>query len=195
MLGAETGAVGLVVMSNKNQIEGREKVGEPEHITHHEEKLTVPLKDVSKLKAGDEVLLSGKIYTARDKAHKHLLENGAELNLNVIYHCGPLINGEEIIGAGPTTSARMGLYEEDVIKKYGVKAVIGKGRMDSSIFKNTRTVYLAAVGGAAVLLAKSIKGWKRVVDLGPVDSIYELEVVDFPAVVGIDSSGESLFQR
>lgn len=157
------------------------------------ERLNTPLQGVSTLKAGTDVLLSGKIHTARDKAHKHLLENNVDIDMNVIYHCGPLFKGHGIIAAGPTTSTRMNHLEEEVLKKYGVKAVIGKGGMDAEIFKNTGAVYLAAVGGAAVLLAKSIKSWEKIIDLGPVDSVYELEIENFPCVVAVDSKGESLY--
>jgi len=143
---------------------------------------------------GEKTKISGKIYTARDEAHKYLLENEIDFDLDIIYHCGPLFKGEEIVSAGPTTSSRMNSYEKEVIEKYGIKAIIGKGEMKPDIFKSTKTVYLAATGGCGALLAKSIKSCRKVVDLGPVESIYELEVENFPVVVAIDSEGKSLYK-
>lgn len=156
--------------------------------------LKTPLKgdDLMNLKPGDPVLLSGKIHTARDAAHKVLLEQEKDLDLNVIYHCGPLFNKEnEIVAAGPTTSARMEKYTAELVAKYGVKAVIGKGGMDPKSLNGA--VYFAVVGGAAVLLAKCIKSWKKIVDLGATEAVYELFVEDLPCTVGVDALGNSIY--
>jgi len=146
------------------------------------------------LKVGEKILLTGKIYTARDEAHKYLLENEIDFDLDVIYHCGPLIKDGKVVSAGPTTSARMNAIEREVIEKYEVSAVVGKGGMDPEVFKESGAVYLAVTGGCGALIAKSIKSCKKVVDLGPVESIYELEVEDLPVVVAIDAEGERLFK-
>ncbi|MFH1424992.1 MAG: fumarate hydratase C-terminal domain-containing protein [archaeon] len=136
-------------------------------------------EDFSKLKKGDEVLLSGKVYIARDLAHKKLLEEDFDLKIDVIYHCGPLFKGDEIVSAGPTTSKRMEPYTKEVVEKYGVRGIIGKGGMEVP----EGVVYFEAVGGAGALLAKKIKSWKKIVDLGPVESILECEVEEFPVIV------------
>lgn len=170
---------------------------------HH---LRIPLKeeDIEKLKINDKVYLSGTIITARDKAHQYLLKENIGLNLNgsAIYHCGPVVrkkeNRYEIIAAGPTTSARMELYAPDVIKKYNIKAVIGKGGMGKrtlEALKKYKAVYLSALGGAAVLIAKSIIKVKNVLKLeefGVPEALWILEVRDFPAIVTMDAHGNSL---
>lgn len=143
---------------------------------------------------GDKIMLAGKIYTARDEAHKYLLENEIDFDLDIIYHCGPLIRNGKVVSAGPTTSARMNAIEREVIEKHGIKAVVGKGGMDPEIFKGSGAIYLAVTGGCGALIAKTIKSCKKVVDLGPVESIYEMEVVDLPVTVAIDSEGNSAFK-
>jgi len=160
--------------------------------------LKTPLKDgdIKKLRVGNRVLLSGIIFTARDMAHRFFLENDfPKINGSVIYHCGPLVDHNKIIAAGPTTSSRMNIYR-DVIKKYNIKAIIGKAGMDSKtseILKN-RAVYLSAVGGAALIYAEKIKKILNVYkpEFGMPEAIYEIMVRDFPAIVTMDSHGGSL---
>ncbi|WP_297438642.1 FumA C-terminus/TtdB family hydratase beta subunit [Thermococcus sp.] len=170
-------------------------------------RLRTPLRerDVLNLRAGEVVYLSGEIVTARDLAHRKILElAGKELPLNlegaVIYHCGPVVRktsgGYEIVSAGPTTSARMNRYLEGVLS-LGVRGIIGKGGMDAGPFKG-RAVYFAFTGGAGSLAAKSVK---RVVDvlwleeLGIPEAVWVLEVEDFPLIVAIDANGSSLYGR
>ena len=163
--------------------------------------LKTPLNnsDILNLKAGDEVLLSGTIFTARDKAHQFLLKNSfSKIKNGVVYHCGPVVKGNQIIAAGPTTSARLNYYTPKLINKYAIKAVIGKGGMDVSVLNALRgkAVYLAAIGGAGVLYADKIKlkdVYKK--EFGPTEAIYEFEVTDFPLIVGMDALGTSLYDE
>lgn len=171
--------------------------------------LKIPLKeeDIEKLKINDKVYLSGTIVTARDKAHQYLLKEDVDIDLagGVIYHCGPIVKKKgdeyEIIAAGPTTSARMDLYEAEVIEKYNVKVIIGKGGMGEKTLKalqKNKAVYLSALGGAAVLLAKSIVSVKDVIKLeefGIPEALWILEVKDFPAIVTMDAHGNSLHKN
>lgn len=172
-------------------------------------RITPPLtdEDVMNLKAGDNVLISGVIYTARDAAHKRLvelLEKGEEwpvdLKGQLIYYVGPTPAkpGEVIGSAGPTTSGRMDAYTPAVLE-YGVKGVIGKGARNEATreaFQKHKGVYLAATGGAGALLAKVIKEAEVVAyeELGP-EAIRRLVVEDFPATVINDAHGNDLYQE
>jgi len=172
-------------------------------------KLKTPLKeeDVRKLKIGDKVELNGTIFTARDMAHKYFIENPSEfkekLKNSVIYHCGPIAKKKKewkIIAAGPTTSIREEPYEAYIIKNYRIKAVIGKGGMGKKTLgalKKYGCVYLSVVGGAAALLANSIKKVKNVykLEFGVPEAIWELEVKNFPAIVTMDAKGNSLHKN
>jgi len=171
-------------------------------------RLDVPLKeeDVRKLKLGDNVSITGRIYTGRDAAHKFLVEEMPEefkdrLNGSCLYHCGPVVrqteNGYEIVAAGPTTSIREEPYEATVIKEFGIRAIIGKGGMGKKTLdacKQNGCVYLSAVGGAAAVLAKSVKKVTNVykMEFGVPEAIWELDVEGFPAVVTMDANGNSL---
>jgi fumarate hydratase subunit beta len=179
-----------------------------------EYRLKTPLaeEDVRKLRVGDIVYLTGIIHTARDAAHRRIMEylkEGRQLPFDlrggVIYHCGPVVqkkNGEWIVLAGgPTTSTRMELYEGEVIEKLGVRMVIGKGGMGRKTAEacvKHGAVYTTFTGGAGVLAAQSIK---RVIDvhwldLGVPEAVWVLEVVDFgPLVVAIDSTGRNLIEE
>jgi tartrate/fumarate subfamily iron-sulfur-dependent hydro-lyase beta chain len=168
-------------------------------------RLTTPLRDadVRGLKVGDVVLLDGVIFTGRDAVHKYLHEGG-ELDVirdGVIYHCGPVVLkvGDEyrVLAAGPTTSIREEPYQADIIERFGIKAVIGKGGMGKQTEKACKEhgcVYLHAIGGAAQIYAQAIQ---RVVSVrleqfGSPEAVWELEVRNFPAVVTIDAHGNSL---
>lgn len=169
-----------------------------------EVKLKIPLKDedVKKLSLGNNVYLSGVVYTARDEAHERILKFISEgkktpfdLKGGVIFHCGPLMKKEDkrwvVVSAGPTTSSRMNKLEPEVIEKCGVKAVIGKGGMNESVvnsMKKNKAVYLAITGGAAALAAERIKNVKSVfwLDLGMPEAVWALEVKDLgPLTVAI----------
>jgi len=161
---------------------------------------------IEKLKAGTAVLVSGIIYTARDAAHKRLVETMAkgeqlpmELKGQTIYYMGPspARPGRVIGAAGPTTSARMDSYTSEMLKA-GVKAFIGKGdrspEVKGALVKN-KAVYLAAIGGAGALLSKTIKKAEVIAyeELGA-EAITKLTVEDFPAVVALDIQGGDLFK-
>lgn len=173
-------------------------------------KLTVPIseEEIRKLKIGDEVLLSGVIVTARDEAHKLMVEEKPDfirevLKESVIYHCGPVVkqdeNGEwSFVSAGPTTSAREEPYQADVVCEYNARGVIGKGGMGSKTaegLKRCGAVYFHAVGGAGTLIANSVTKVKTVFKLeefGSPEAFWVIEVKDFPLVVTMDSHGGSI---
>ena len=162
--------------------------------------------DARKLKAGDSVLLSGVIYTARDAAHKRLCElvaQGKELPMDmkdaVIYFVGPTPakEGQAIGSAGPTTSYRMDAYSPILIAQ-GQTGMIGKGKRDENVInamKEHGAVYFGAIGGCGALLSKCIKKAEIVAyeDLGA-EAIRRLTVKDFPVVVIIDSQGNNLYE-
>ena len=159
------------------------------------------------MKAGDEVLISGVIYTARDIAHKRLCEAidagkklPIELEGAIIYFVGPTpARPGQIIGAaGPTTSSRMDAFSPKLIAK-GLRAMIGKGYRNDAVreaMKKYGAVHLSATGGAGALLSKHIVSAKVIAyeDLGT-EAIRELEVVDFPAIVAYDAAGNTVYQE
>lgn len=171
-------------------------------------KLQPPLTDsiVRSLKAGDEVLVSGIIYTARDMAHKRLCEQikagdklPFELEGAVIYFLGPTPAppGKVIGAAGPTTSSRMDAFSPTLIDK-GLRAMIGKGYRGSQVreaLKKYGAVHLSAVGGAAALLSKHIISADVIdyEDLGT-EAVRKLQIVDFPAIVAYDSHGNTVYK-
>jgi fumarate hydratase subunit beta len=174
-----------------------------------EKSLRPPLesKDLEKLTSGDKVVLNGKIYTARDAAHKRLiqlLEDGKPLPFDIkgqiIYYVGPTPEkpGEVIGSAGPTTSGRMDPYTPQLLDA-GLKGMIGKGQRSKEVIDaivRNKSVYFAATGGAGVLLAKSIKKSKIIAyeDLGP-EAIREIYVENFPCIVAIDFKGRDLYKK
>jgi len=156
------------------------------------------------LKVGDLVEISGLIYTGRDAVHKYLFEgNSAPVDLNngIIYHCGPVVVKENDVwvvkAAGPTTSIREEPYQHEIIRRFGIRGVIGKGGMGPKTLQACQEVgcvYLHAVGGAAQVLAQRIVSVPGVhlMEFGSPEAIWELEVRDFPVVVTMDSHGSSL---
>jgi len=173
-------------------------------------KLNLPTteEEIRKLKVGDEVLLSGIIVTARDVAHKYMIDERPDdirdmLKGSVIYHCGPVMqqfdDGHwEVVAAGPTTSIREEIYQADVIDTYEVRGVIGKGGMGPKTLaglKATGAVYFHAIGGASQVLAAAVKkvpGVHKLKEFGVPEAFWQFEVVDFPVVVTMDSHGGSL---
>ena len=169
--------------------------------------LPVSADEIRKLKAGDEVAITGVMITGRDTAHKHLVETDGEdvrdlLKDSMIYHCGPVVKKEggkySFVAAGPTTSIREEPYEADVIEKYSVRGVIGKGGMGPATLEacgKFGSVYLSAVGGLATILAHSVV---EVVDVhkldewGAPEAMWVIRVKDFPAVVTMDAHGKSI---
>jgi len=160
---------------------------------------------------GDEVAISGVVFTGRDAVHKYLHDGGAlppgvSLQGGIIYHCGPVVlkepaGGWKVVAAGPTTSAREEPYQWQIIRDHGLRGVIGKGGMGERTREACRQhgcVYLHAVGGAAQVLAERILAVRAVYFLeqfGSPEAIWELQVEDFPAVVTIDAQGHSLHDR
>jgi fumarate hydratase class I len=172
--------------------------------------LTTPITEeqVRGLKVGDPVEISGVVFTGRDAVHKYLheggdLPEGVSLEGGVIYHCGPVVmkadNGDwQVTAAGPTTSIREEPYQAEIMKKFGVRGVIGKGGMGPKTLagcKEAGYVYLHGIGGAAQVLAEHITKVRNVYfleEFGSPEAIWELEVDGFPAVVTMDSHGKSL---
>lgn len=171
-------------------------------------KLPIDEGAIRELKVGDFVELSGRMITGRDTAHKWLLEAFREdvapfLKDTVIYHCGPVVGKNDdgsykFVAAGPTTSIREEPYQADVIGRYGLRGVIGKGGMGAKTLaglKNHGAVYLHAVGGAAQVLARAIPRVERVFmleEFGVPEALWVIEVDHFPVVVTMDSHGGSL---
>jgi fumarate hydratase subunit beta len=170
--------------------------------------LQTPLtkEDTEKLRIKDSVYISGTIYTARDSAHKRIIEKGAPVNLEgaVIFHAGPIIRKQDdnyqMVAVGPTTSTRMNPYQAEILDQ-GALAIIGKGGMDertADALKRNKAVFLAAVGGCAALYVSSVEKIKNVhwLDLGVPEAIWELEVKDFgPLIVAMDSEGGDLYEE
>ncbi len=173
--------------------------------TGKEIRLEAPIskEQVRRLKVGDVVLLSGEMYTGRDAVHAYLMEHEPPVNLqgSVLYHCGPVVlknNGNyKITAAGPTTSIREEPYQADIIKRYGVRAVVGKGGMGARTLaglKEAGAVYLNAIGGAAQYYSRSIEQVLGVhlLEFGIPEAMWHLQVKDFPAIVTMDAQGNSL---
>jgi fumarate hydratase class I len=175
--------------------------------------LNTPLNEetIRKLHVGDSVLISGQIVTARDQAHKLMVEKKPDfirpfLKDSIIYHCGPVVKKDEngkwsFVSAGPTTSSREEPYQGDVIAEYAVRGIIGKGGMGKNTLealKKYGAVYLQAVGGAGALIAKCVK---NVIDVfmleefGTPEAFWVIEVENLPAVVTMDSHGDSLHDK
>ncbi|HIC89427.1 MAG TPA: fumarate hydrolyase [Anaerolineae bacterium] len=184
-------------------------------------KLTVPIsdEDILALRVGDQVELAGVIFTARDAAHKYIVENFIKRDVpppeeqamyeilkeglrgGVIYHCGPVVakdNGTwRFVAAGPTTSIREEVYEDLVIAGFGVKAIIGKGGMGPRTLRacqEHKAVYLHAVGGAASLIAQSVVEVVNVykLEFGVPEAFWQIRVENFLAIVTMDAHGNSL---
>ncbi|MDD5437278.1 MAG: Fe-S-containing hydro-lyase [Candidatus Omnitrophica bacterium] len=172
-------------------------------------KIRTPLakETIAALKAGDDVLLSGVVFTARDAAHKRLhdlIAKGKPVPLNLkdacIYYAGPTSPrpGRAIGSCGPTTSSRMDPFTPELLR-LGLSGMIGKGERSPEVknaIKKHKAVYLLAVGGIGALLSTKVKSAKAILfkDLGP-EAVYKLEVVDFPLIVGIDPEGNDIYEK
>lgn len=175
--------------------------------------LTTPVSEttIRALKVGDEVAVTGTLFTGRDALHKFLhdggrLPPGVSFNGGILYHCGPVIIKDadgnwKCVAAGPTTSIREEPYQWQIIRDFGLRAVIGKGGMGDKTIEACQKhgcVYLHAVGGAAQVLAECIKRVPNVYfmeQFGAPEAIWEFEVVGFPAIVTIDAHGNSLHKE
>jgi fumarate hydratase subunit beta len=168
--------------------------------------------DARALEVGDEVLVSGRIITAREAAHRWLVKHDepvvrAWADGALVYHCGPVVARDphaqtwRFVAAGPATSMREEPWEAEVITRYGLRGVIGKGGMGPATLDALRArgaVYLHAAGSLAVTLARAVKrvlGVHLLDELGVTEAIWHVEVEDFPAVVTMDAHGESLHRR
>ena len=189
--------------------------------TGREVTLQAPITEeqVRALNVGDVVLISGRMFTGRDAVHTHLMKHAPPVDLNggVLYHCGPVVaaGGQgagghgagtaeaeaeadwKVLAAGPTTSIREEPYQADIIKRYGIRVVIGKGGMGPKTLaglKDSGAVYLNAIGGAAQFYARCIERVTGVslMEFGTPEAMWHLEVKEFPAIVTMDSHGNSL---
>ncbi|WP_375142935.1 fumarate hydratase [Paenibacillus sp. D2_2] len=160
-------------------------------------------EQIRSLRVGDVVIIQGEMHTGRDALHKYLLDHDAPVDLNgsVIYHCGPVMlkdeEGWHVKAAGPTTSIREEPYQAEIIKKFGIRAVIGKGGMGPrtlAALQEHGSVYLNAIGGAAQYYAECFKKVNGVdfLEFGIPEAMWHLEVEGFAAIVTMDSHGDSL---
>jgi fumarate hydratase subunit beta len=174
-------------------------------------KTPISEEEIRKLKVNDVLYVTGTMFTARDQAHKRALEyfkQGKPLPINLegltVFHCGPIVKKKEdkwtIVAAGPTTSTRMDIFEDEFIKNFKVRVIIGKGgmgRRTTEAMAKYGAVYGAFTGGAAILAARAIKSVKSVewLDLGMPEAMWILDVHEFgPLTVAIDSHGNNLFE-
>jgi fumarate hydratase class I len=185
--------------------------------TGREVRLQAPITDeqIRALTVGDVVLVSGRMYTGRDAVHAHLMKHEPPVDLrgSVLYHCGPVVmkegqgpgspkpegegGGWKVTAAGPTTSIREEPYQAEILKRYGVRVVIGKGGMGAKTLaglKESGGVYLNAIGGAAQFYARCIDRVAGVslMEFGTPEAMWHLDVTDFPAIVTMDAHGNSL---
>lgn len=174
-------------------------------------KTPIPEEDIRKLSVNDVLYVSGIMVTARDQAHRRALEQfkqGKTLPINLegsaVFHCGPLMKKVNekwtVVAAGPTTSTRMDIFEDEFIKDFKVRVIIGKGGMGkrtTEAMAKYGAVYGAFTGGAAVLAAKAVKNVRSVewYDLGMPEAMWVLDVEEFgPLSIAIDSHGNNLFE-
>src|ERR1700704_3514799 len=173
--------------------------------TGREVPLRAPISDdtIRSLKVGDVVMVSGQMFTGRDQVHAYLMKHDPPVDMrgSVLYHCGPVVvkegDGWRVTAAGPTTSIREEPYQGEIIKRYGVRAVIGKGGMGAqtlAALQEHGAVYLNAVGGAAQFYARAIERVDGVslLEFGTPEAMWHLTVKDFPAIVTMDAHGNSL---
>nr|WP_246596251.1 fumarate hydratase [Bacillus alkalicola] len=209
-LNAETGEINSWLYKEGEKISFKEKEDEVAATSDQEEAREVVLQapiteeQIRELKVGDVVVINGDMHTGRDAIHHHLMEHDAPIDLNgqVIYHCGPVMlkdaEGEwHVKAAGPTTSIREEPYQGDIMKKFGIRAVIGKGGMGPKTLKALEEhggVYLNAIGGAAQYYADCIKKVEGVdlMEFGIPEAMWHLKVEGFRAIVTMDSHGNSL---
>ena len=204
VLDAGTGAIkNWLCRDHSPAVRMAQRAGLP--TTGREVRLTTPLAEeqVRALKVGDVVLISGLLHTGRDALHRHLLDHDSPVDLRgaALYHCGPvaLRRGEDwvITAAGPTTSIRQEPYQADIIRRFGLRAIIGKGGMGTrtlAALNEQGAVYLSAIGGAAQYYADCITGVQGVdfMEFGMPEAMWHIGVRNFPAVVTMDAYGGSL---
>ncbi|HIJ60397.1 MAG TPA: fumarate hydrolyase [Nitrospirae bacterium] len=177
-------------------------------------RLNTPLntEDILSLKLGEMVFINGIIFTGRYKVHRYLANEKPpissmpfDLQGGVIYHCGPLLKKHDdnysVLSAGPSTSSRVDLYQPEVIRTYNIKAIIGKGGMGINTIKamqECKCIYLNTISGSAVYLANRIKkviGGYKIDEFSDIEAMWAFEVEDFPAVLTIDTQGNTLHKN
>ncbi|GGF98332.1 fumarate hydratase [Paenibacillus abyssi] len=212
LLSAESGEIkewlypeGQEVSMKSTTVEAAEEAVTAGSSERREVTLTMPLTEeqVRDLRVGDIVILNGEMHTGRDALHKHLMDHDSPVDLNgaVIYHCGPVMmkdeSGWQVKAAGPTTSIREEPYQGDIIKKFGIRAVIGKGGMGAktlAALQEHGAVYLNAIGGAAQYYAECFKNVNGVdfMEFGIPEAMWHLQTEGFAAIVTMDAHGNSL---
>lgn len=208
-----TGEIIKWLYQDGEDVDFQENAAQEEHLASTDSErrvitLQAPITEeqIRELKVGDVVRINGIIYTGRDAIHKYLMDHDAPVDLNgqIIYHCGPVMlkdeNGNwEVKAAGPTTSIREEPYQGDIMKKFGIRAVMGKGGMGQKTLQALKEhggVYLNAIGGAAQYYADCIEAVEGVdlLEFGIPEAMWHLRVKDFTAVVTMDSHGNSLHE-
>lgn len=208
-INADTGSVQEWLYQEGEEVDFNKNAGAEDKQNADETKevvLQAPITEeqIRELNVGDVVRINGMLYTGRDAIHKHLTDHDAPIDLNgqIIYHCGPVMLKDEdekwhVTAAGPTTSIREEPYQGDIMKKFGIRAVIGKGGMGPKTLAALQEhggVYLNAIGGAAQYYADCIKSVEGVdlMQFGIPEAMWHLKVEGFTAVVTMDSHGNSL---
>lgn len=204
-LDAATGAITKWLYRDPARPLERMTRGEGFPLTGREVILAPPLTEaqVRALRVGDVVLINGEMFTGRDNVHAYLMKNPppVEMNGTVLYHCGPVMlkdgEGWQVKAAGPTTSSREEPYQADVIRRYGVRAVIGKGGMGAktlAALKECGAVYLNSIGGAAQYYARTVERVLGVhlMEFGIPEAMWHIRVKNFAAIVTMDAEGNSL---
>jgi fumarate hydratase class I len=209
MIDAQTGAIKKWLYRDPSRpVERIMAAGAEFKLTGREVRLEPPLSEekVRALKVGDVVLINGPMFTGRDALHHYLLHHDAPCDLKgaILYHCGPVMLNENgkwrTNAAGPTTSIREEPYEADIIKRLGLRAVMGKGGMGQktlAALQEFGAVYLHAVGGAAQFYARclpKVEGVDLLEELGVPEALWHFVARDFPAIVTMDSHGNSLHE-
>ncbi|HEU5021519.1 MAG TPA: fumarate hydratase [Bryobacteraceae bacterium] len=205
LLDAKDGAITKWLYRDPARKVEKMTAGEGFPLTGREVVLQAPVSEeaVRALKVGDVVLIKGDMYTGRDAVHAYLMKNPPPVDLHgaVLYHCGPVMlqeNGKwQVKAAGPTTSIREEPYQADVMKRYGVRVVIGKGGMGAktlAALKEHGAVYLNGIGGAAQYYARTVQSVEDVnlLEFGIPEAMWHLRVNGFPAIVTMDAHGNSL---
>src|SRR5271165_1931265 len=206
-LDPQTGRITKWLYRDPAEVVKKMTVREGFPLTGREVVLRAPISEetIRSLSVGDVVLVRGEMYTGRDAVHAHLMKNPPPVDLkgSVLYHCGPVVlqHGDKwvIKAAGPTTSIREEPYQAEILRRYGVRAVIGKGGMGAktlAALKETGAVYLNAIGGAAQVYARNVEEVLGVhlLEFGIPEAMWHLKVNDFVAIVTMDSRGHSLHE-
>ena len=211
LIDPQSGSITSWQYRDANEIKRMAK-GEGMPLTGKEVTLQAPVTDaeIRSLKVGDVVLINGTMHTGRDAFHHYVMHHDLPESLDtegaILFHCGPVVMKNEdgtyrVTAAGPTTSSREEPYQADVIKKLGLRAIIGKGGMGPKTLQGLQdhgAVYLNAIGGAAQYYARCIKkvtGVDFLEEMGVPEAMWHLEVEAFPAIVTMDSHGNSLHRR